>query len=246
MHNKPPVEQQPCGQRELPPCGDFADRLVDLSDGELSPAEAAIVREHCEECPACRLTLVRLDRSLAVLADALVSNMPDTNRPVADQLAESSIVQPVSRSTAPRRGWTSAIAAGAAALVLAAMWLSRDPADSRPEEGSPPRVAQSSPHDADAVEQPIRPTENPDRDNDSLASNSRERETPERIARRLALIEQVARLEASLAMTPDDPWFASQRTANERLLAGFRQAVEELSTASDKSKHIPSYRDEVL
>jgi hypothetical protein len=244
MHNKPPLALQSCGQRELQPCSEFADRLVDLSDGELSPAEAAIVREHCEECLACRLTLVRLDRSLAVLADALVTNMPDTNRPVADRLAESSIVQPVSCSTASRRGWTSAFAAGAAALVLAAMWLSRDPADSRPEEGSPPRVAQSSPHDADAVQQPIRPTESPDRDNP--VRNSRERETPERIARRLALIEQVARLEASLAMTPDDPWFASQRTANERLLAGFRQAVEELSTAGDKSNHIPSYRDEVL
>jgi hypothetical protein len=244
MHNKPPLALQSFGQRELPPCDEFADRLVDLSDGELSPAEAAIVREHCEECPACRLTLVRLDRSLAVLADALVTNMPDTNRPVADQLAESPIVQPVSCSTAPRRGWTSAFAAGAAALVLAAMWLSRDPADSRPEEGSPPQVAQSSPHDADAVEQPIRPTESPDRDNPAL--NSRERETPERIARRLALIEQVARLEASLAMTPDDPWFASQRANNQRLLAGFRQAVEELDSTANPSERNLQIRDEVL
>ena len=72
------------------------------------------------------------------------------------------------------------------------------------------------------------------------------RETPEIIARRLALIEQVARLEASLAMLPDDPWFTSQRTANERLLATFRQAVEELDSPANSSDRNLSTRNDVL
>jgi hypothetical protein len=43
--------------------------------------------------------------------------------------------------------------------------------------------------------------------------------------RRIALLEQQARLETSLALMPDDPWFADQRAANEHLLSTFREAT---------------------
>ena len=49
--------------------------------------------------------------------------------------------------------------------------------------------------------------------------------------RRIALLEQQARLETSLALMPDDPWFADQRAANELLLATFRQATSAADAA---------------
>jgi hypothetical protein len=51
--------------------------------------------------------------------------------------------------------------------------------------------------------------------------------------RRIALLEQQARLESSLAHLPDDPWFADRRAANEQLLTTYRQAA----AAGDASSH---------
>lgn len=220
LHNKQHLERDFAD----PPCGEFADRLVDLSDGELPAAEALVVHEHLAACPACRLTLSRLDRSLGVLADALVSNKPAAAPyaaapyTTAPYSAEPT-VRPASRPEASRRGWRVVLvaSAAAAAVALLAIGLNRRPNDSGPGGGNSPPLVHASPEKQAAAVH----------------------ETPERIARRLALIEQVARLEASLALTPDDPWFAAQRAANERLLAGFRQAVEELSTAADDSQHSP-------
>jgi hypothetical protein len=238
MQSKKPNERGLANQ----PCGEFADRLVDLSDGELPAAEAAIVREHVGECQACRLTLARLDRSLGVLRQALA-----TSGAAADRLAESSSVRPASRTHTVGRGWAAAGLASAAlvacavvaALVLVALGLNRRPDRPGPGYVASPAIAPSSPGGQASAGPSWQPSEMP-------RPNRAEHETPERIARRLALIEQVARLEASLAMTPDDPWFAAQRTANERLLAGFRQAVEELDSPANPSKRKLPTRDDVL
>jgi hypothetical protein len=49
--------------------------------------------------------------------------------------------------------------------------------------------------------------------------------TPDEALRRIAMLEQQARLETSLALMPDEPWLADQRAANEQLLRTFRQAA---------------------
>lgn len=41
-------------------CKKVADNLVAYSDGELSPKDARVVREHLEGCPGCREVLARL------------------------------------------------------------------------------------------------------------------------------------------------------------------------------------------
>jgi anti-sigma factor RsiW len=242
MNGKPTLKNQPCDE--------FADRLVDLSDGELSAADAAIVREHCESCSACRLTLARLDRSLAVLERAIVTSAPVAS-PLVEQPAEPLVKRPPFRTAASYRGgaWAIAMSAAAAALVAVAIWANRNSGGAAVAKPGLPQVTHTLPANAAASQVPSRSVK-------SQASNRRAPDSPtgdsltpdstELIARRLALVEQVARLEASLAMLPDDPWFASQRTANECLLTGFRQAVQELSAAADKPQHIPSYRDEVL
>jgi len=49
--------------------------------------------------------------------------------------------------------------------------------------------------------------------------------TADEALRQIALLEQQARLETSLALMPDDPWYAEQRAANEALLSTFRKAT---------------------
>jgi DNA-directed RNA polymerase specialized sigma24 family protein len=60
--------------------------------------------------------------------------------------------------------------------------------------------------------------------------------------RRIALLEQQARLESSLAHLPDDPWFADRRAANEQLLDTFRAAA----AASDAESQNKSNSKETL
>ena len=83
-------------------CPEFADRLVDLSDGELSAAEWEIVEAHVAKCAGCRAELARLDRSLAVLREGIV------------------VPQPVARRNSSRRRAALA-AAGTAAAILRAI-----------------------------------------------------------------------------------------------------------------------------
>jgi len=54
------------------PCSEYADLLVDLSDGELSAVEERQVRQHVAYCTACLAELNRLDRSLRRLQSPLV------------------------------------------------------------------------------------------------------------------------------------------------------------------------------
>jgi anti-sigma factor RsiW len=47
-------------------CGDFYELLVDYADGELAGAEVEAVAQHLARCAACRASLQRLERSLAL------------------------------------------------------------------------------------------------------------------------------------------------------------------------------------
>ena len=59
-----------------------------------------------------------------------------------------------------------------------------------------------------------------------------------------ALIEQQARIQASLDLLPKDAWFAEQRAANEELLAQFNAAVAAGNAETGSQQDSPS--EEVL
>src|SRR5436305_5070691 len=90
-------------------CPDYADALVDFSDGELPPAERTMVEEHLAVCPACRAELMRLDASLL-------------------RLSEGISAEPVSvrgrGAMSPRLGWAAAVAAAVLLCVGATWWSS--------------------------------------------------------------------------------------------------------------------------
>jgi anti-sigma factor RsiW len=109
-------------------CSTLADLLVDYADGELSSAQAATVEDHLAQCPACRASLQRLERSL------------DLARAAWQESAElpASPRRPLRRS--------GALMACAAALLMVAglFYFSREPR---------PRLAESAPETtAEAVE----------------------------------------------------------------------------------------------
>ena len=177
-------------------CPEFADRLVDLSDGDLSAAEWEMVETHIATCAACREELSRLDASLAALREGIVAP------------------QPVSRRISGRRR-AALVAAGAAAAILLALGVTnllRSP----PERGRE-RRGPHAPREA-IVTRSVTPT---------MSS--------EAALQQIALIEQQARLEMSLALTPDDEWYAPSRAANEKLLTRLRQAAESSSFARPSS-----------
>ena len=75
-----------CGSRSEPrpaappACADYADQLVDLSDGELPLDQQHAVREHIATCPGCQNEIARLDASLTRLADG-IANTPTVTVP---------------------------------------------------------------------------------------------------------------------------------------------------------------------
>ena len=159
-------------------CPEFADRLVDLSDGELSAGERAAVDAHIAHCGPCREQLARLNTSLAVLRTAVVAAAP----------AGATLRRPASRASL----WIAVGSTAAAILMAIGAASLSDP---------PPvvEVDQNPPHPATL--------------------------TTDDALRRIALLEQQARLEMSLALLPDDPWFADRRAANEELLSTYRAAA---------------------
>jgi anti-sigma factor RsiW len=88
-------------------CPEYADALVDFSDGELSAEERGPVEQHLTVCPACRAELARLDASLSRLRSGI-----STER-----------VQVQGRTAASSRlGWVVAVAAGVLLCLGAAWW----------------------------------------------------------------------------------------------------------------------------
>lgn len=121
-------------------CDLIAERLVDYSDGELSPADAAGVTAHLAGCPACRRRLAALRASLAAARGVWQS--------VAEEVAVTSPASAPRRRLARR--WLPRIGvavAAAAALVLAAVRFGAAPA---------PEPVQPVPVTAAQVEREIR------------------------------------------------------------------------------------------
>ncbi len=186
------------GDRHMLPCAGFADRLVDYSDGELTADDRATVESHLARCGPCRDELRRLDASLAALRAGIAA--PITIDARRRQVARTAI------------GIAASTTAAAIMLAIGALAL-KAPTTGRGD----PAVA------ADNLQRPI------DILPPGTATTGRGYAggaiTPEDALRRIALLEQQARLEASLDLMPDEPWLADQRAANERLLSIYRDAA---------------------
>jgi Putative zinc-finger len=179
-------------------CPEFADRLVDLSDGELPADEQVAIAAHVADCDGCREELRRLNSSLTALRGGIVASEA-THLPHRRQLARTVLM---------------GIGATAAAIALAMGIASvlKAPASGRGE--SPNRDSIAKNHD---------PAPNTLTNRQGFESGGSL--TADDALRQIALLEQQARLEASLALMPNDPWYAQQRAANEELLSTFRKAT---------------------
>ncbi|HUE74524.1 MAG TPA: zf-HC2 domain-containing protein [Pirellulaceae bacterium] len=174
---------------EMRACAEYADRLVDLSDGELPDDERQLVELHAAKCVGCRSELARLDASLAVL-----------------RTTGCQPVQPILQSSAGLRRTIYYSAALSLVLLLAAGFA----AISFFGNDDAPKTARVAPQ-----QDTVRPANDPQ---SALLDEAT-------ILHQIALIEQQARLQASLDLMPKDPWFAEQRAASEELLARFKAAV---------------------
>jgi len=120
-------------------CPEYADALVDFSDGELSAEERRAVQEHVAACPACRAELGRLDASLSRLVNGMVIG------PVVGR-------EPTRFSS--RLGSIAAIAASVLLCLSAVYWTALRRAESKVAKAEPsPGVetgsaARISSHDA--------------------------------------------------------------------------------------------------
>jgi hypothetical protein len=116
--------EAPAGpSRETPwrGCDAFADRLVDLSDGELAGEERLAVEQHVEHCPGCAAELRRLDRSLTLLLSreqTSRSRLPGGTLPCESTLVSSSRSASARQTYRPGPGLVPAIGIGSLALAI--------------------------------------------------------------------------------------------------------------------------------
>jgi anti-sigma factor RsiW len=94
-------------------CTEYADALVDFSDGELSAEERGLVEQHLVGCPACRAELERLDASLARLVEGV---------------STEAVSVPGRAAASSRLTWAAAVAA-TVLLCAGATWWSVQRAD---------------------------------------------------------------------------------------------------------------------
>jgi hypothetical protein len=165
------------------PCPAYADRLVDLSDGELPHDERSIVAEHVANCAGCRQELARLDASLACL-----------KRGIAPVEVER-WAQPTLRSRIRHSARWSMAAAALGIVILVSAWGSGWRINVRPHAKA---IA--------SLRAPIESIQKP-------------KLTEHEALWHIALIEEQARLEASLAWMPRDASYDAQRKENEQLVA---------------------------
>lgn len=199
-------------------CSTYADHLVDYSDGELSADDRAAIEAHLAECGPCRDALRRLDTSLAALRAAVVV-APAMDIPRQRQFVRTA-------------AWIAAGSTAAAILLAVGVIALKGPTSGRGD----PDVAAGAGNPGELHDVPPPGTATTGRGYVDAGL------TPEDAFRRIALLEQQARLETSLALMPDEPWLADQRAANERLLAAFRQAAA-AGSAPDSTHKLKNSKD---
>ena len=85
--------------------------LQELLDGELAPADAAVIRAHLAGCASCAAALQELE-AMQTQADAIVARLP----------LDPPLVQPVP-GTGPRRVSLRMIGLAASVVLVAAPWM---------------------------------------------------------------------------------------------------------------------------
>jgi predicted anti-sigma-YlaC factor YlaD len=190
-------------ETRLTACPEYIDRLVDLSDGEMTAGDRAAVQAHLASCAGCRAELHRLDASLVQLRQAIV--------PAASPASDARRGPKYKAALIAAGALAAAIALviGVAAALKIRSGTNRDAiVDSGPPAPSPgpPEV----PGPGEILSPGVPETAAPIRREDAL--------------RQIALLEQEARLATSLALLPEGELFAQERAANEQLLASFRRA----------------------
>jgi hypothetical protein len=218
------------------PCDAFADLLVDYSDNELNAEGRQLVTTHLAGCTSCRHHLARLNASRDVLAAAIDQRQASTVRQRASTVRQraSTVRQQVStvrqqasggrqpaeinrRQTHIRpflRTTVLTLAATAAAILLVvsiAPRLSRGPLNSHAPHHHKPAAQSREPEEAPSPS--------------ILQKPSPQKLTAEEALWQIAVLEEQARLEASLDLLPSHGPFAAQRAADQRLLAQYQSLV---------------------
>jgi hypothetical protein len=188
------ADSRVAGQTQSSACTDYADRLIDWSDGELSPEEREPVAAHIATCAGCRAELARLDASLALLTSGIESDTGGRGSRRAVELRKKT----GSAGALPSRLRSVAAIAAVGLVCAVSGWLI---SQRKPTIAQPDRVAQMQP----AAE----PSPAPKITRDDALWH-------------IALLEQQARLQASLELMPHDESYADQRRQNERLLAKYQ------------------------
>jgi hypothetical protein len=195
-------------RENLRACAEFADRLVDLSDGVLAADERHSVEAHVAGCAGCQAALARLDASLALLRGAVVLRGA-SSQPLQ---TDCRVGQARSATAGPPKYAIFAAALGLVVLLCAGFAVLHF---LRPD-----RLPKTARVTAERTDTEPLPKE---------AGTGESAKPPlldeAAVLHHIALVEQQARLQASLDLMPKDLWFAEQRAANEELLAKFKAAV---------------------
>ena len=109
-------------------CPEYADALVDFSDGELFGEKRREIEEHLAACPACRAELRQLDASLGQLKSGIST--------VTVRIQEHA-------GMSSRLGWTAAIAASLLLCLAAAWWIGLRRPDSNLAKAVPPPAVET-------------------------------------------------------------------------------------------------------
>jgi hypothetical protein len=186
-------------------CDAFADLLVDFSDREIPAEQHPLVASHIASCARCREWLARLDAS----RDVLASGIQYDNQSSAVPAVSPAFKAAASRATYCHRV-QAVLSAAAVLLVLlgAAIWFGKG-TWSQTRIAHHKAVAPAREVDVAALPTPIH-------------SEKPRKITPDDALWHVALVEQQARLQASLDLLPRHGPFADQREQDERLLAKFQ------------------------
>ena len=190
-------------------CESFADLLVDYSDSELAADRRQLVEDHIASCAACRRQLARLNASRELLRTAI--RVPQATGGHAaycisprNRFSPRKCISPTTRIS--RQTAVTLLAAAAATLlaVIGTAWFGAT------EQINSRKTARLSTAHARA----------------SDAADAAPKISPDEALWHITLVEQQARLQASLDLLPRHGPFAAQREQDRRLLAEFQSLTQ--------------------
>jgi Putative zinc-finger len=97
----------------------FAEKLLDLAYGELSPREAGKVEAHAATCEACRAELARIRETRSLMARLPAEPAPEKGERILFAAARQAAEERASRRRVPPWLWRSSLVAASLVLVVA-------------------------------------------------------------------------------------------------------------------------------